>query len=151
MEYKTKYRDWMQKYFARHADEKVRAKDIYEKMTADGFAVNLTTVYRNLDRLEKENILQGHKAASDDEKFYQYMQPKLDCGSHLHLLCSRCGRIIHLNCGFMDEISAHLMRDHGFQLDCRQSMLVGLCADCRKKLTEEGCGSPETDGKKEKQ
>lgn len=137
MEYRTKYRDWMQKYFADHADEKVRAKDIYEKMTADGFAVNLTTIYRNLDRLEKEKVLQGHKTGGEDEKFYQYMQPKMDCGSHLHLLCSRCGKIIHLNCGFMQEISEHLMKEHGFSLDCRESMLVGLCADCRAQLAEE--------------
>ncbi len=149
MEYKTKYRDWMQQFFAEHADEKVRARDIYEKMTADGLAVNLTTVYRNLDRLEKENILQGHKSCGDDEKFYQYLQPKLDCGSHLHLLCSRCGRIIHLNCRFMDEISDHLMRDHGFQLDCRQSMLVGLCAECRARLAEEEDSSEEDKKKKE--
>ena len=41
MEYRTKYRDWMQKYFAAHADEKVRARDVYEKMTAEGLSINL--------------------------------------------------------------------------------------------------------------
>ena len=79
MEYRTKYRDWMQKYFAAHADEKVRARDVYEKMTAEGLSINLATVYRNLDRLEKENVLKGHKTAGEDEKFYQYMRPKMDC------------------------------------------------------------------------
>ncbi|MGI5990048.1 MAG: Fur family transcriptional regulator [Lachnospiraceae bacterium] len=134
MEYKTKYRDWLQKYFEEHADEKVCAKDIYERMKADGFSVSLTTVYRNLDRLEKENVLQEHKTGGDDERFYQYLQPQMDCNSHLHLLCSRCGKIIHLNCDFMGEISDHLMKEHGFQVDCRESMLVGLCKECRMEL-----------------
>lgn len=137
MEYRTKYRDWMQKYFAAHADEKVRARDVYEKMTAEGLSINLATVYRNLDRFEKENVLKGHKTAGEDEKFYQYMRPKMDCESHLHLLCSRCGKIIHLNCGFMNEISQHLMEEHGFAIDCGQSMLVGLCRECRMALSEE--------------
>lgn len=134
MEYKTKYRDWLQKYFEEHSSEKVRAKDIYERMKEDGFSVNLTTIYRNLDRLAKENVLQEHKTGSDDEKFYQYLQPDMGCASHLHLLCSRCGKIIHLNCGFMNEISEHLMEEHGFQIDCRESMLVGLCKKCRMEL-----------------
>lgn len=136
MEYRTKYRDWMQKYFAEHADEKVRARDIYEKMTAEGLKINLATVYRNLDRLENENVLRGHKIAGEDEKFYQYMRPRMDCGNHLHLLCSRCGKIIHLNCSFMNEISEHLLAEHGFAVDCSQSMLVGLCRECRLEMEE---------------
>lgn len=137
MEYKTKYREWIQNYFETHADEMVRAKDVYEKMTAEGYSINPATVYRNLDRLEKENVLQGRKTAGEDEKFYQFMRPKMNCSGHLHLVCRRCGRIIHLNCSFMGEISEHLLAEHGFEIDCSQSMLVGLCSECRKKEKEE--------------
>lgn len=137
MEYRTRYRDWLKGYFAAHTDERIRARDIYQQMTREGLHVNLATVYRNLDRLAKEQVLQCHKTADEDEKFYQVMRPKMGCADHLHLLCSRCGKIIHLNCGFMGEISSHLMEEHGFELNCGQSILIGLCEDCRKELEEE--------------
>lgn len=148
-EYRTKYRDWIKNYFETHPDVRIRARDVYDGMKAEGLPVNLATVYRNLDHLENENILRGHKTAGEDEKFYQYMRPRMDCQSHLHLLCSRCGRIIHLNCGFMNEISEHLMKEHGFELDCGQSMLVGLCSDCRRELEEQKQAEAAKDSSKE--
>lgn len=138
MEYKTRYRDWIMNFFEQHPDQKVSASDLRRRMAAEGMTINLTTVYRNLDRMEREKILQGHKIAEEDEKFYQYLRPKMECGRHLHLYCSRCGKIIHLNCGFMKEISDHLMKEHGFLLDCGESMLIGLCRECREKMAEEG-------------
>ena len=149
MEYKTRYRDWIMKYFEEHSEQKVSAGDLHRQMTAEGMTINLTTIYRNLDRLERENILQGHKVGGEDEKFYQYLRPKMECARHLHLLCSRCGKIIHLNCGFMEEISAHLMEEHGFSLDCGQSILVGLCRECRQELAaqEPGENAGTADGK----
>lgn len=133
MKYKTKNRDWIERYFAAHADERARAKDIYEKMTADGLSINMATVYRNLDRLEEENVLKAYKTAGEDEKFYQYMRPGMDCGSHLHLMCSRCGRIIHMDIGLMNEISEYVINEYGFTIDCGHSVLAGLCRECQMK------------------
>lgn len=28
----------------------------------------------------------------------------------------RCGKVVHLDCNFMDELKEHLFRDHGFRL-----------------------------------
>lgn len=135
-EYRTRYRAWLQTYFETHADSKVRAKDVYEQMARDGIDANLATVYRNLVRMEQEKILQGHVLPGEGEKFYQYLPPQRECSRHLHMVCSSCGKIIHLDCAFMREIADHLQKEHGFQLDCGESMLVGLCAECRKKKEE---------------
>ncbi|MEE1113876.1 MAG: transcriptional repressor [Eubacterium sp.] len=132
-EYRSKYRNWITEYFKEHADLKISASGLYAEMETSGLSANLTTVYRNLDRLTAEKVLSMHKVPGEDEKFYQYMRPQMGCTNHLHLLCSGCGKIFHLNCGFMEEINSHLMADHGFTLDCEESMLVGLCGDCRKK------------------
>ncbi len=132
-EYKSKYRDWITDYFKDHADMKISAATLYHHMEKEGMKINLATVYRNLDKLTCDKVLSMHKTAGEDEKFYQYMLPKMGCTQHLHLLCSQCGKIKHLNCGFMTEINGHLMADHGFALDCEKSMLVGICKDCREK------------------
>ena len=55
------------------------------------------------------------------------------CAEHLHLKCVRCGKIIHMDCDFMDEVREHLMRGHGFALQCEGTVLYGYCEACRKE------------------
>ena len=45
------------------------------------------------------------------------------------------GKVVHLDCDFMDELKEHLYRDHGFRLQCSGDMLHGICQDCEKKET----------------
>ena len=68
---------------------------------------------------------QGAQAA------YQYVEQGKGCCDHLHLQCVKCGRIYHLDCAFMKEISEHIEKDHGFELQCRNSVLYGICKDCK--------------------
>ena len=62
---------------------------------------------------------------------YQYVEQGKGCCDHLHLQCVKCGRIYHLDCAFMKEISEHIEKDHGFELQCRNSVLYGICKDCK--------------------
>lgn len=121
-------------YFAANAERRFSAAEIHDAMDAAGMNANLTTVYRNLEKLAEEGLLSKRRTAEDTGEGYQYLPPELDCGEHLHLVCRCCGRVIHLNCGFMQEISDHLLAEHGFAIDCRESTLVGLCGDCRLKM-----------------
>lgn len=130
-EYHSRHRTRILQYFEEQPDRRMSAAGIYGRMAEEGIKVNLATVYRNLDRLVQDKMLIALKAPEEEEKYYQYMRPGLQCAEHLHLCCSRCGKVIHLNCGFMREIQEHLMDDHGFLLDCGESMLTGLCSECR--------------------
>lgn len=132
-EHFSRYRAWILDYFEKHADERVSAAELYHRMKKEGMHVSLTTVYRNLEKLTEEGRLAGQQMRDEEEQYYFYMRQDLACASHLHLYCEKCGRLIHLNCGFMDEISGHLMKEHGFAIDCGQSILTGICEDCRRK------------------
>ena len=47
--------------------------------------------------------------------------------------CVKCGKILHLDCEFMKEISEHIQKDHGFSLQCKNSILYGICRECQVK------------------
>ncbi len=132
--YRTKYKEFIMKYLEDHQEHRFCAQDIYETMRQENMSINLATVYRHLDRLIEEGILIKYKTSHDDSSYYQYAGSNRDCSHHLHLQCKNCGKVIHLECEFMDEINRHLKGVHGFLLDCKGSMLVGLCEDCRKKI-----------------
>lgn len=137
-DYHSQYKSWILSYFSSHQDDIINASEILAKMREEGMSINQATVYRNLDKLEENGQIKGHRISDKEEKYYQYMEPGHDCTHHLHLYCRKCGRVIHLDCDFMQEIEDHLKSDHGFTLDCTDSVLVGLCSDCQRKEKQNG-------------
>lgn len=110
----------------------ITAAQIADELAAADSAVNITTVYRFLDRLESEGRVLSYAPERGRQAVYQYIEPGEDCTAHLHLKCTRCGRLQHLDCSFMDEIATHIQEEHGFSLQCRSSILYGLCSECQK-------------------
>lgn len=134
-EYKTNNRTKIMAYLVANKDRTVSVKDIDLHLREQNCPVNLTTIYRYLDKLERDGDL--IKYADNGEKAtYQYADRRRRCGEHLHLKCVSCGMIFHLDCDFMDEISAHVLEHHGFQLQCKNSVLYGLCQNCRDRSEE---------------
>ena len=119
-------------YLETHCDSRISAQDLYDAMQAQNYKVNLATIYRQLERLSDDGTVLKVKSSADDRHYYQYTGEHDNCSSHLHMQCSCCGKIIHLECHFMDSISEHLLSHHGFQLNCADSLLMGLCRECQE-------------------
>ena len=130
--YHTRVRGLLLDFLAQNAHSTVTAAEVLAYFQSQNQPVNRATVYRNLDRLVEERAV--IKYVSDDGKkaSYLYCGPHENCQEHLHLQCSACGRVIHLDCGLADQLTAHLRDSHGFDLKCGSSILYGLCEDCRK-------------------
>ena len=64
---------------------------------------------------------------------YQYADEAHHCHEHIHLKCTRCGEIFHMDCHFMDEVRQHLQAEHGFTLQCEGSILYGVCRRCAQQ------------------
>ncbi len=113
------------------ADRTVTAAELCAALQERGLPVNKTTVYRNLDKLVAEGVVLRYAEEAGDRAGYQYVGGGDACHGHLHLKCNRCGRVYHLDCGFMEEIRHHIEGQHGFALKCESSVLYGECRDCR--------------------
>ena len=94
-----------------------------------------SSVYRHLSGLCHDEVVRKFHSEERSRYVYQYIGEHCDCGKHFHEKCLRCGKLCHLDCADSVEFAAHLLREHGFAVDCGQSILYGLCADC---LTKEG-------------
>lgn len=86
--------------------------------------VDLTTVYRTLEVLEKIGLVRhthlGHGAPTfrpaDDE--------------HVHVVCHSCGRVTDAPEALTDELAARLRDEQGFVLDPSHFTVFGRCRDC---------------------
>ena len=88
------------------------------------------------DKLLAEHVIIKYADAGSERAVYQYSGEMGHCVQHLHLKCVKCGRILHLDCGFMDEFRNHLKEDHKFRLLCEGDLLHGICGDCEKKMED---------------
>ncbi|MDT7598728.1 MAG: Fur family transcriptional regulator, ferric uptake regulator [Pseudonocardiales bacterium] len=95
-------------------------------------AVNITTVYRTLDLLERLGLVRhthlGHGAPNYSVREHE----------HVHLVCHGCGSVAEVPSGLLDELAGRLDTDYGFRLDATHVALSGTCTNCTaEEATEE--------------
>lgn len=131
--YNTKCKGLIASYLENNSDRRVSAADIYNHLRDCGCQTNRTTVYRNLEKMTEQGSIIKYKTSDSECAVYQTVTVREhgSCHEHLHLQCEKCGKIIHLECHFMDMIANHLLADHGFMIKCNGSVLLGTCKECR--------------------
>jgi Fur family ferric uptake transcriptional regulator len=87
-------------------------------------AVNITTVYRTLDLLERLGVVRhthlGHGAPTYSAEAHE----------HVHLVCHRCGSVTEVPTTAMAGLADRLAAEHGFALDAAHVALSGVCRAC---------------------
>lgn len=136
--YNTKTRQAILAYLMKQSDTTVSVADIETHLKEDGITVNTTTIYRYLDKLCNEHVVMKYPDLKSDKAIFQFAGEHQHCTNHLHLKCTNCGKIIHLDCDFMEQLKEHLYLDHGFLLQCNGDMLHGICQDCENKKIRAG-------------
>lgn len=128
--YNTKTGQAIQHFIEMHENQQFAVGDVVDYMDERGINVNLTTVYRNLDRMVEQNRLAKYKTACSDTYQYRIVRADGGCHSHLHMNCRICGKILHMDGETMKRIVDSLSEEYGFVLECENSMLGGVCREC---------------------
>ena len=142
MQYKTKQRDAVLKFFMDHADSCFTVRDVYGQVDAGE-----TTVFRAITSLTEAGLLRKFTVGSGRGECacYQYDSCSGKSG-HIHLKCEECGELIHMDCAFMETILSHFLNEHGFSVDCGRTVIYGLCAECREKKDRADRDAERTEG-----
>ena len=127
--YKTAGREKLIGFLAKHPDCQFTVEEICRAVNGDADS-GRSSVYRRLSELCESDAVRKYRDAERACNVYQYVGVLCDCRNHFHAKCIRCGRIEHLDCGDSSEFADHLMSEHGFNIDCGQSVLYGVCAAC---------------------
>lgn len=127
--YRTKQRDRILNCLQNHR-EHVTAEQVREYLKAEGESVGQTTIYRNLDKLVEEGTVLKYASAGGLGACYQYVGQSGHSPDHYHLICTGCGQVIHLECRYLDELSAHIREEHQFSFDKFKTVLYGHCSRC---------------------
>lgn len=127
VEYKTQARQMIMDYMAENPDRIFKASGIAQSIPE----VSLSTIYRNLSRLEKAGVIQIVGADDNNELQYRYTGPGR-CEEKMHLVCKECGKFFHLEGPALKVLQLSVQRT-GFELDQQQSVLLGRCSGCSRR------------------
>lgn len=129
--YNTKSKKVILEYLSNNMNTAYSIKDIQKYLNSVKLTMNITTIYRNLEKLYKDNYLMKYISNGGKNITYQYVNSIDNCITHLHIQCIKCGKIIHLDCSYMKQIENYVLDIHKFRLDCEKSILYGLCEKCK--------------------
>ncbi len=129
-EYKTKQRIAVEKLLSKNAGH-MTVDSIVKELEKSGDKVGRTTVYRALERLVEDGKARKY-ISSGDSSCYQFVNNDC-CNEHFHLKCEKCGKLIHIECSQLDELSAHISQHHGFTVNSLKTVLYGICRECAGK------------------
>ena len=135
MTYKTKQKEQITEYLKSRAGEHVTVADVCKYFDEHGRAVGMTTVYRQLEKMVDDGLVNKYTIDANSPACFEYMDPA-DHQSNstcFHCRCDICGKLIHMQCHELEELGEHLYKKHGFTLNPRRTVLYGICEECAFK------------------
>ena len=103
----------------------VTAVAVYDHIRTKLPSLNQATVYRTLDFLCELRLIA--KAEIHGQVVYEVVQEE----RHHHLVCRQCGLVEELADHHLNELSQHLLTEHGFKAEVDHLAIPGLCAHCQ--------------------
>ena len=131
MTYHTAQKARLFSFLQQHADTAFTAEELCDAL-ADTGEVGKSTVYRLLPQLIAEGQVKRFSGCGRRRVLYQAVGCA-HCDAHLHLKCTACGRIIHLDESASDAVLHRVLQSSAFAVDEKQTVLFGKCAACGKR------------------
>lgn len=128
-EYNTRQKRDILSFLKSHDLEPYSVDDLVFELQEQGEKVGRTTIYRHLEALAEQGRVRKYQTPQG-VMMYQHIADSSECDTHFHMMCKSCGRLYHVNCKLMQALSEHIYADHHFQLDARETTLLGICARC---------------------
>ena len=107
-------------------NKQFEVKEIYESLKGK---VGLTTIYRFLEKLEKEKLV-TKIVGSDNKTYFEYLE-RCEEENHFYLKCDKCGSLTHVDCDCINELSSHISKEHKFNLNKENIIMKGICKNCK--------------------
>ncbi len=102
------------------------ALEMYALLKRKGVVVDKVTVYRELQFLEKQGVLQGGKFQDGIKRYCLTSN-----GHHHHLICTKCSDIQDVEMeNDLNSIEKKIQKEKSFKIQSHVLEFYGLCSSC---------------------
>lgn len=132
IQYKTKHKEELLAFLKEREGEHIVVADIYNYFTEQGNTIGTATIYRQLEHLVDEGLVNKYVLDANTPACFEYINRDANCHqSCIHCKCVSCGKLIHLKCSGFLEIGEHIKEHHDFELDLQRTVIYGVCGNCK--------------------
>ncbi|HVX23139.1 MAG TPA: Fur family transcriptional regulator [Acidimicrobiales bacterium] len=107
-----------------HSRDHLSAEQVAEAVQAQAPDVHLSTVYRNLEELQRLGVI-VHTHLGHGPATYQ-----VAVSAHAFFLCEACGATVEAPDTLFDGLARTVKAKLGFTIDPQHFAMLGRCADC---------------------
>jgi Fur family transcriptional regulator, ferric uptake regulator len=112
--------------FLSDTETPVDVEQIIQHLRSQNLETNKVTVYRILDFLFKNQIIERMEFG---EGKYRYEFKK---NHHHHLVCTNCGKIEDIEGNIIEKLENEIQKNKHFQVQSHSLEFFGLCSVCQK-------------------
>jgi Fur family ferric uptake transcriptional regulator len=113
------------------AEDHATAEDLYARVRSISSAVDLSTVYRTLELLEKLHLVASF-GLGDGERRYELLTVHRP---HHHLHCLGCGKLVTVEAQAMQPLLDRLAQAHAFSVQLDHCVISGYCQECQATVS----------------
>ena len=104
-------------------------QDIHELLNKQGSTYNLSTIYRVLESLKDNELINEVTLKTNESKLYEFNHHR----HHHFFVCEECHKIEPINTCFIHDIEHELEGKHKFKIKHHNLELYGVCDECDKE------------------
>jgi len=128
--YQTKNKKLIWEFVNVQKDAHFSANDVYRYFIIKDSPISLPTIYRQLDKMTQEGLLQKYRTAESDTAFYYHVCEDAESHEESLMKCTSCGRTFPLQCHAAEELADHIGHDHHFFVRLGETVFYGQCEAC---------------------
>jgi Fur family ferric uptake transcriptional regulator len=102
------------------------AQEIFDELRSSGRRVGIASVYRILDLLTAEGLVQRIELGSGTARY----EPIAPGGHHHHLVCDSCGKVEAFEDNALERALTRVEEQSGFTVAGHDVVLHGACGHC---------------------
>ena len=100
--------------------------DLYEMVRKRVPRISLATLYRNLDLLADNGMIQKIEVGGTPKRFEAITKP------HYHIRCSCCGKVEDMDVPVTDDLIKAAAKNCLYQMQGHRVEFTGVCPDCQQ-------------------
>ena len=110
------------------AEQHLDVDQILERAQKIDSGVALVTVYRTIDLLKKEGLIDELDLLHlrGDRHYYETHGPR----DHIHVACLRCGKVREFESRLYEQLKQQIARDFDMKVTVSRTEVGGYCAEC---------------------
>ncbi|MFQ9515832.1 MAG: Fur family transcriptional regulator [Eubacterium sp.] len=129
--YKTKQQEYIRQYLKSQKDDYVTVNQIEKYLKENNCGVGLTTIYRHLDKMEKDGIVTRLNVEGRMGACFQYLE-STNGEECFYIQCESCGQVTKMECHHLAALYSHVNNDHHFTINPKKTVFFGKCDKCGK-------------------